>query len=81
MTKPLDEMFYWDKEDQCLACLLHESFCRHNHTDGCGWFYYKVTDPFWCHTEPQKYLRMAQRILNVIDYETAIKTVQAFKDI
>lgn len=25
--------------DQILAQTLHESWCRFNHTDGCGWMY------------------------------------------
>lgn len=25
--------------DQILAQTLHDSWCRHNHTDGCGWMY------------------------------------------
>ncbi len=37
--KKLDE---WDKrpdDAQKLAELLHERFCRYNHTDGCSWGY------------------------------------------
>lgn len=24
---------------EVLAVFLHEKYCRHNHTDGCGWHY------------------------------------------
>ena len=25
--------------DQKMAVALHDMLCRHNHTDGCGWYY------------------------------------------
>ncbi len=49
---------------QRLAISLHSKMCRHNHTDGCSWFYHMKNDiPDW-HAHSQKnYILKAQRLL------------------
>lgn len=34
---------WWTREHD-VAILMHEKLCRHNHTDGCGWYYRKDND-------------------------------------
>lgn len=60
--------------DKRLAELLHRTMCHYNHTDGCGWHYENWTDPR--HARKQ-YLAMAQRLLKVVDEDTATKVVHA----
>ena len=37
--KKLAEWNQKPDDDYKLAELMHDLFCRHNHTDGCSWFY------------------------------------------
>lgn len=49
-----------------LAEILHKSLCRHNHTDGCGWYY---DDGSWAEDSRQVYLRKAGFLLGQFDVE------------
>lgn len=42
------------------AEILHENLCKHNHTDGCGWFY---DNGDWTEYSRKIYLEMARRLL------------------
>lgn len=43
-----------------IAILLHKYLCRHNHTDGCAWFYEVRGDNHdWSRPEHQKYYQKA----------------------
>lgn len=42
-----------------LADMLHETLCRHNHTDGCGWGYEKD----WKTWDHLRYLNIASAIV------------------
>jgi len=46
-----------------LAVLLHSKFCRHNHTDGCGWFY-EIDDGIhnWERNAHREYLEKARSL-------------------
>ena len=47
-----------------LANVLHKSDCRHNHTDGCGWFYFsweKLTPQGKMEYSKAEYLRKANQ--------------------
>lgn len=66
-------------EDQRLAEELHAMLCRWDHTEGCSWFYevsgaQKGWDGGYSHVE---YLKRAQKVLKVVDAETALKVLVA----
>ncbi len=54
------------KTTEDLADLLHELMCRHNHTDGCGW-YYEIQDGHhnWTGSEHKRYLDRAIRMTKI----------------
>lgn len=58
-----------------LAEELHERLCHHNHTDGCAWFYDSWDKLLGEHSSRARYLKMAQDMLKVTDYETALAIV------
>ena len=65
---------------QNLAALLHETFCPHNHTDGCGWYYDALTEPAtWTYEygPERRYLEKAEAVLAVTDLNMAVKIIQA----
>ena len=41
----LVEELHHDNPIYMLANVLHKMDCRHNHTDGCGWFYFDWEKP------------------------------------
>src|SRR5574343_238304 len=49
---------------EIAAIYLHHEFCTHNHTDGCGWYYYNIKN------NPQ-----IQEWINRIDYYRNIGSV------
>ena len=49
-----------------LAERLHKTLCRHNHTDGCDWFY---DDGSWTESSRKNYLRKAGFLLGRFDEE------------
>jgi hypothetical protein len=69
------------REDKRLATIIHEDQCHWNHTDGCGWFYNDEKDPtIWVKdTTRARYLKKANDLLAVVDYDTALKVMKALK--
>jgi len=59
-----------------LAELLHEKFCLRDHTEDCDWFY---DNGDWKNISRKKYLEKAVLLLEVVNYETALKVVAAIK--
>lgn len=75
-------------EEKRLALLLHEKYCRTNHTDGCAW-HYEVsrgvhnwngyTHERWCKyaielLEQQKQLNLTQeQLLKVVDIAQGLR--------
>ena len=55
-----------------LATALHEIMCHYNHTDGCGWYYENWNVMGYIRME---YLKKANTILKVVDFETAMKVI------
>ena len=45
---------------QKLANILHKKKCKHNHTDGCGWYYESWENPGFCRKE---WLGKAEKLL------------------
>lgn len=43
-----------------LAEFMHEKLCRHNHTDGCEWFYESWENPSYARKE---YLQKAKKAM------------------
>lgn len=69
-------------EDQQLAIFMHEKLCHYNHTNACS-FYYEVKEGFihdWAMFQHAEYLKKAQALLAVVDYETAVKAVIAIME-
>ena len=61
---------YQAETNECrLARELHDLSCRHNHTDGCGWFYEIGQDQVadWTEFAHREYLKMAQTLLRVCE--------------
>lgn len=56
-----------------LAEDLHEKMCHWDHTEGCYWFY-RADD--WNDSTHQEYLKKARGILEITDYETAMKIIE-----
>lgn len=50
-----------EEELKKVAALLHDQFCPHNHTDGCGWFYEGGYDDTWGATTHSRYLYLTRR--------------------
>jgi len=60
-------------DEQRLAELIHDSQCRWNHTDGCGWYYESWDVPGY---SKEEYLRKAKNILKEVPFDQAIKLVK-----
>ena len=57
-----------------VATLLHQRFCTNSHIDGCGWYYMTDDLEAWnVDVSRGKYLRMAKRLLGVVNEETALE--------
>ena len=56
-----------------LAELIHSKMCSWNHTDGCSWFYESWENLGYSRTA---YLEKAERILKVVNYETAALVIK-----
>lgn len=69
-------------EEKEVATLIHDMFCRWNHTDGCAWYYSKGTDHDWNHTSERKgYMKRARNILSTgASAENVIKTLELVRD-
>lgn len=48
-----------------LAHILHGALCRHNHTDGCSWYYY---DQRTKNNLNQEWFDMAEKLLPIIKH-------------
>jgi len=62
--------------DILLAEAMHKTMCRHNHTDGCGWYYCDWENP---REERTDYLRRA-KIIGPMLNERAGETAQEQAD-
>ncbi len=60
-------------ERQRLAHILHEKQCGANHTDQCGWFYETWENPSYSRNS---YLEKADKLLKIVDYNTAVKVIK-----
>jgi hypothetical protein len=60
-------------DEQQLAELIHDTQCRWNHTDGCGWYYESWDKPGYSRTE---YVEKARNILKEVPFNQAIKMVK-----
>lgn len=61
-------------QDELLAELLHEKLCLRDHTEHRDWNYGNFAKLSMAHKD---YLEMANRILKVVDYGSAVKVVKA----
>lgn len=53
------------KQEAELATWIHETFCNHNHTDGCSWGYEFENDkPRWASWAHAEYLKKARTVLH-----------------
>lgn len=69
-----------------LAEYIHDTFCKQNHTDGCGWDYEKWQDPThpgngshgWTH---DRYLDIANKMLDALDHDEFVcyEAIKALK--
>lgn len=51
--------------EQRIAIRLHDTTCRWNHTDGCGWFYeFKDKQHDWSGSSHKSYLEKAFKLIN-----------------
>lgn len=62
-----------------LAIQLHNSLCRYNHTDGCGW-YYEVSNERhnWNGCSHENWLNKAREVSTKLD-EVGVSKEQAFE--
>jgi hypothetical protein len=69
----------FENEEQELAIFLHKELCHYNHADGCSWEYEKDRKTPWCglYFAHNEYLGMARRMLEVSDFDTIKKIIQA----
>lgn len=62
--------------EQQLAIFIHDQMCRHNHIDGCSWYYEIERDIHsWDESEHQKYLHKADDLLYEVDLDIAKKFI------
>ncbi len=59
-----------------LAEKLHEALCKHNHTDGCEWYYTDWSSPSYAR---KRYLSMAEKCLVVTNEDTCLKIIDCLK--
>lgn len=59
---------YESNPDFELAIMLHDKFCKWNHTDGCAW-HYQIDDGVhdWSASEHRTWLKRAKKIKVVVD--------------
>jgi hypothetical protein len=58
--------------------LIHSKQSHWNHTDGCGYFYESWKNPGYSRLE---YLKKANTMLGVVDFETAFKVLKAMSSL
>lgn len=61
-----------------LAILIHDSTCKSNHTDACGWLYEKNGDNHdWLGSSHRMYLDKAVEVSHkMLEYDNSIDTLQ-----
>lgn len=67
VAKLHDELHH-DNPMYMIANILHKMDCRHNHTDGCGWFYFDWDKPHpngGLEYSRKEYLDKAEAYVNV----------------
>jgi hypothetical protein len=62
-----------------IAELLHKALCRHNHTDGCGWYYFDWVEPLGC--EKKSYYKKAERICKLCEGSDEQKLIEIIEEI
>lgn len=62
---------------QQLATILHKGMCHRNHTDECGWEYDRWSIDGRDTGIRKEYLEKAERVLAVVDFETAKRVAAA----
>lgn len=65
---------------QTLAIAIHKLTCRHNHTDGCPWFYEVTKDKHnWGEPEHVRYVQKANALVQQTSDEVShlVKIIQA----
>ena len=63
-------------KEQRVADYLHDIFCHHNHTDGCGWFY---DDGSWTEYSRKEYVSKSIKLLKIYDEEQIREILRNFK--
>ena len=57
-----------EKPSAILAIAMHDKMCRHNHTDGCGWYYEIAKGKHdWTRHEHNHWLKAAIRFMCVLE--------------
>ncbi len=59
-----------------LANQIHKHMCHWNHMDECGWDYESWNKPGYSRNI---YLEKAERVLEEVSYETAMKVLELIK--
>ena len=57
-----------------VAEFLHKKFCKHNHTDGCGW-HYKTWEDTPLEFSRKEYLARAKLLLEFVDADSIAQIV------
>lgn len=63
-----------------MAEILHNSLCRFNHTDGCGWGYEKIEDFFKPGTTKNIWAEKAKKILETCSAEEVERVLTAINE-
>ena len=63
-------------KEQRVADYLHDIFCHHNHTDGCGLFY---DDGSWTEYSRKEYVSKSIKLLKIYDEEQIREILRNFK--
>lgn len=61
-----------------LATILHENFCKWNHTDMCDWYYYAAND--FSPATKQKYYKAAEKLLENFGKNEIMDILYVLKD-
>ena len=63
--------------EHIVAEALHGAFCKHNHTDGCGWYY---DDGTWSQYSRKEYLEKAEVLLRYYNKDQIFHILKIFKE-
>lgn len=64
-------------KEHIVAEALHGAFCKHNHTDGCGWFY---DDGTWNQYSRKEYLEKAEILLRFYNKDQIFHMLRKLKE-